>query len=396
MRVVAYRLREYDRLVIGGGGFGTSIAYHLSRTPGRTLVLERFHENHVLGSSHGRTRILRTAYAEGPAYVPLVLRARHLWKRLGESVGQEIFRPTGVLLAGASDSRSLADARRSARRYGLSCRWLDAARAQRRFPTFRFARGDAALWDPQGGVLFPERAIRAYRRAAHARGVVFRWNSPVFGWKARPDGRVVVRTANREYLASEVVMSAGAWLPSLVPELRLPLKVEQQTVYWFRGRRRSQAPYRAMPAFVWYGADERYHYGTPDVGEGVKVGGSVGQQVHDLARRPGSSPRELRSVQRFVSQRLPGLAPEPRQQVRCLYTNTPDRDFLVGFHPETPHVVLVSACSGHGFKFASALGELVAGGVRTGRLSPLLAPFGLPRLLGGRASVAGGNSARGG
>ena len=389
MRHVGPRVREYDHLVIGAGGLGTSIAYHLSRTPGRTLVLERFHENHVFGSSHGKTRILRTAYAEGPAYVPLVLRARLLWKRLGEDVGEEIFRPTGVLLAGESDSDSLAEAQRSARRYGLPHERLDSERAEGRFPTFQFAHGDAVLWDPQGGVLFPERAIGAYRREAHARGVVFRWNSPVVGWRPRPDGRILVRTAHREYLAGAVVVAAGAWLPTLVPDLRLPLEVEQQTVYWFRARGRSRAPYRGMPAFVWYGPGGGYYYGTPDLGDGVKVGGSEGRRVADLARRPGTSLREIRSVQGFLTERLPGLPTKPRQQVRCLYTNTPSKDFLVDFHPESRHVVLVSACSGHGFKFASALGELIAEGVSAGRLSPLLAPFALSRLPGVRAALAG-------
>jgi sarcosine oxidase len=375
---VGARRTEYDYIVVGAGALGTSIAYHLSRVPGRTLVLERFQENHPFGSSHGRSRILRTAYAEGPAYVPLVLRARHLWNRLGREAGQEIFRPTGVLLAGRSNSLALAGAQASARRYALPYERLDSGLAQRRFPTFRFGRGDAALWDPGGGVLFPERAIRAYRRLAHARGVVFRWNSPVLRWSSCSDGRILVRTAQREYLGRGVALSAGAWLPSLVPELRLPLEVEQQTVYWFRSDRSSAAPYRAMPAFVWYGPRSGYYYGTPDVGDGVKVGGRNGQRVRDLAHRPPASARELRAVRRFLKARLPGLSTAPRRAVRCLYTNTPDKHFIVDAHPGNPPVVLVSACSGHGFKFASALGELIAHAMRTGRPSPLLAPFGLP------------------
>ncbi len=367
---------------MGAGALGTSIAYHLSRGRGRTVVLERFYENHVFGSSHGRTRILRTAYAEGSAYGPLVLRARRRWIDLGRSVDQEIFRPTGVLLAGPSRSIPLAAARANARRYGLPHEALDHGRAQERFPTFHFGRGDAALWDPGGGVLFPERAIRAYRRLAHAHGVVFRWNSPVVRWRARSDGRIVVSTATREYLARAVVLSAGAWLSGLVPDLRLPLEVEQQTVFWFRAKQRPRAPYRAMPAFVWYGPRGGYTYGTPDVGDGVKIGGSEGQRVRNLARRPPASSRELRSVRRFLTDRLPGLSAEPCRQIRCLYTNTPDKNFIVDFHPESSNVVLVSACSGHGFKFASALGELVAKGVRAGRLPPLLAPFGLSRFAG--------------
>lgn len=377
---MGYRPKEFDQIVVGAGAVGTATAYHLSTHPGRTLVLERFHENHPFGSSHGRTRILRTAYAEGAAYVPLVLRARQLWKRLGREAGQEIFRPTGVLLAGPSNSVALASARASARRYALPHQSFDSERAPRRFPTFRFSRTDAALWDPGGGVLFPERAIRAYRRLAHRGGTAFRWGTPAVRWRSRHDGRIAVDTATREYVADTVVLSAGAWASTLVPELHLPLEVEQQTVYWFRPLDRPRAPFRAMPAFVWYQARGGYFYGTPDVGDGVKIGGNKGQRVRDLGHRPPSSVRELRSVIRFARARLPGLASGPVQRARCLYTNTPDKDFLVDRYPDFSNVLVVSACSGHGFKFASAMGELVSDFVRTGRIPALLAPFRLSRL----------------
>jgi sarcosine oxidase len=372
---VGYRPRQYDHIVVGAGALGTSAAYYLSGHQGRTLVLERFFENHAFGSSHGRTRILRTAYSEGQTYVPLVLRARQLWRRLGKAAGTEIFRPTGVILAGESDSSSLAEAKASARRWELPHESFSIDQARRRFPTFRFAQSDGVLWDPGGGVLFPEKAIHAFRRLSHDRGVTFRWNSPVVRWSSRPDGRILVCTADREYLANAVVLSAGAWMSTLVPDLRLPLKVEQQTVYWFRPRDRSPEVYRRMPAFVWYNPRGSYYYGTPDVGDGVKIGGCEGQQVQDLARRPPPSEREFRSVRRFLNLRLPGLSPEPVRQASCLYTNTPDKNFIVDVHPDCPNMLLVSACSGHGFKFASAMGELISIAVRTGNLSPLLSPF---------------------
>jgi len=376
---VGYRSKYFDHVVVGAGAVGIATAYHLSKSPGRTLVLERFHENHAFGSSHGRTRILRTAYAEGAAYVPLVLRARRLWKRLGTEVGVEIFRPTGVLLAGPSGSPQLASAKASARRHDLPHGTFDTGQAQKRFSTFHFRQGDGLLWDPRGGVLFPERAIRAYRRLAHAGGVSFRWNSPVVRWRPRSDGNIVVGTATREYVAPNLVLSAGAWLAELAPGLRLPLSVEQQTVYWFRPRERGSTTHRSMPAFVWYNARGGYFYGTPDVGDGVKIGGCEGQAVRNLAQRPPSSTRELRSVRRFAAERLPGLSEKPSRQARCLYTNTPDKNFIVDHHPVSSNVILVSACSGHGFKFASAMGELVAQGVTTGNISPLLAPFALTR-----------------
>lgn len=339
------------------------------------MVLERFYENHPFGSSHGGTRILRTAYAEGPVFVPLVLRARHLWRQVGRESGEEIFLPRGVLLAGRPGSVDLRGAARSARRYRLPHEIYDDGRASARFPGFRFVPGDQVLWDPRGGILLPERAIRTFRRGASRRGVRFRWNSPVVRWRSRPDGRLLVRTRTREYLARRVVLAVGSWLPRLVPELHLPLQVEQQTVFWFRPPRVGRGPLQRMPAFVWYGTQGQYFYGTPDLGHGVKVGGSKGQWLPGPYRRPATSSREARAVRGFVRDRLPALYAQPIDQAQCLYTKTPDLNFLIDLHPENSNLVLASACSGHGFKFVSALGELIARGLVTGTLPSPLAPF---------------------
>ena len=372
---MGFRPKEYDHIVVGAGAAGAGTAFHLSRGRERTLVLERFFENHPLGSSHGRTRILRTAYAEGTAYVPLVLRARELWADLGREAGEEIFRPTGVVLLGAAGSPAMASAAASARRFDLPHELLVPEAARVRFPAFHLSQGNVVLWDPRGGVLFPERAIRAFRRLARQGRATFRWHSPVLRWSGSPGGKVRVVTSRGEYLAGSVAFTSGAWLTGLLPELHLPLTVEQQTVYWFRSDPGSASTFRSMPAFVWYTPRGSYYYGTPDVGEGVKVGGCEGQRVNDLARRPASSPRELLAVRRFVATRLPGLPTAPRRRARCLYTNTPDKNFLVDFHPDHPNVLYVSACSGHGFKFASAMGEQLAQAMRSGVLPPLLAPF---------------------
>ncbi len=392
---MGYRRREYDYLVVGGGGLGTSVAYFLSHLPGRTLVLERFYENHPFGSSHGKTRILRTAYAEGSVFVPLVLRARELWKDLNREAGQQIFRPTGVLLVGRRDSPEVDRARESARSYGLPYELLSEEAAPRRFPAFHFTSDDVALWDPGGGVLFPERAIHSYRRLAFQRGVRFRWNSPLERWDEQADGRIRVGTPNREYIAERVVLAVGAWLPSLTRELHLPLRVEQQTVFWFRPRPGDHHRFRTMPAFVWYGSRGEYFYGTPDLGNGVKIGGSQGQAIRNPARRPPPSARELRSVQEFRDDRLPGLSSRALRAVRCLYTNTPDQNFIVDLHPGNPRIILASACSGHGFKFVSALGELIATAAGTGKLSAPLAPFRLPSPRAPRSAFLGLKGRRG-
>jgi sarcosine oxidase len=264
----------YDRIVVGAGAMGSAAAYFLSGHQGRTLVLERFHENHPFGSSHGRTRILRTAYSEGSEYVPLVLRARRLWLSLGKAVGTPLFRSTGVVMGGARGSPALGRAKSSARRWGLPHESFEFGRAGHRFPAFRFTPHDEALWDPAGGVLFPEKAIRAFHRLSRQRGARFRWNSPVLGWQGQSNGQIRVSTAKREYVADSMVVAAGAWMPGLVRGAAIPLAVEQQTVYWFRPRSRADRRFRGIPAFVWYVSDRGYFYGTPDFGVEVKVGGS--------------------------------------------------------------------------------------------------------------------------
>ncbi len=375
--------RHYDWIIIGGGGAGTSITYFLAQASQRTLTLERFQQNHPFGSSHGESRILRTAYSEKALYVPLVLRARRLWTQLGDEIGQEIFRRTGVLILGSAVSRMVRGALRSARTHGRPYGVLDANELVQRYPSFHLDPDDVAVWDPGGGVIFPERAISAYVTLARSAGARFRWNEPAKNWKSSR-GEVVVRTSRGEYRAGGLIIAAGAWLPSLVPELGLPLTIERQTVYWYRPRLPVARQFSTMPAFVWQRAQRGYYYGIPDLGAGVKIASDQGSPVvhpSRVSRRP--IPRDLRRVQRFVRHHFPDLPRQPRRWVSCLYTNTPDRDFLIDYHPDSTAVILVSACSGHGFKFLSAIGELVARTAIRGRSQGILRPFTLRRLARG-------------
>jgi sarcosine oxidase len=372
--------RIFDWIIVGAGGAGCATTYFLNRDGRSTLTIDRYRLNHAFGSSHGRSRILRTAYSEGAHYVPLVLRSRLLWKRLAKEVAQEIFRPTGVVLVGRRDASRIRGALKSAALHGLPHQILSPEATLARFPAFRLGLEEVAVWDPGGGVLFPERALTSFVRRAAANGARFVWNAPVTDWEVGTEGLVRVTARGAEFRARGLILTAGAWLPSLVPELRLPLEIEQQTVFWFRYAAARATAFQNMPAFVWQREGEGYFYGIPDVGDGVKVAADAGEPIRDLdhrSRRPSAT--ELSRVRGFAREHLPGLSARPRQRITCLYTNTPDHHFLIDVHPDHSNVILATACSGHGFKFMTGIGEQVARMARNGGRVPALEAFGLDR-----------------
>ena len=353
-------MREYDAIVVGLGGAGASSAAFLAATGARVLGFEQFGPTHARGSSHGRTRIYRTAYFEGPAYVPLVQRAQELWRRLEASSGVPIIRRTGGLMIGAPDAPTVAGALRTAVECHLDHASLAADDVRKQFPQFAVREGEVAVWDPDAGVLFPENCIQSYAAAAVERGATLHYGEPVVSWTAR-DGSVTVRSSAGEYRARSLVLTAGAWTSRMATELSLPLTIERQFVLWFPSAHPGFTSPATMPVFLWDRGGKGHAYGIPDFGDGVKLGTWVGKP----AATPETADRTFREedalpVRAFVRESLPDLVPQETTAVSCLYTNAPDHQFVLGPHPRYPNVTVVSACSGHGFKFTSVIGEVVA------------------------------------
>ena len=348
-----------DTIVVGLGGAGASAAFHLARRGRSVIGLERFGPTHEQGSSHGRTRIYRTTYFEGAAYVPLVQRAQELWRELQAGSRAPILRPTGGLVLGAPDSPSVAGALKVARECRLEHEFLDAIQVERRFPQFRLDAGEVAVWDPNAGALFPENCVLAHAAGARAAGATLRYDEPLVSWSASSEG-VEVSTARSVYRGHYLVLSVGAWTRETVTDLRLPLEIERQFMLWFPPTDAEAVRPERMPVFVWDRGPEEHTYGLPDFGDGVKLGTWSGR----ISTSPGQVDRtftaaEADPVRRFVAQRLRGVRPEETHHTSCLYTNTPDHHFVLGRHPRHKNVVVVSACSGHGFKFTSVIGEVV-------------------------------------
>jgi sarcosine oxidase len=376
----------YDVVVAGLGAMGSAAAAHLAARGLRVLGLERFELGHDRGSSHGLTRIIRLAYFEHPAYVPLLRRAYELWRELERSAGERLLHVTGGLDVGAEGSRVFEGSLLSCRAHELPHEVLDAAALTARFPAWAPAAGVRAVLQPEGGFLLPERCIAAHAARAAAAGAELRCGERLREWQAA-GGRVRVRTDRGSYEAGQIVLAAGAWMGRLVPELARRLAPERQVLGWFAIAERGRFAPERFPVFVME-ADEGQFYGFPEFGvPGFKIG-----KYHHLEEPadPDALDRDCRpadeaALRAAVARYFPAADGELLQAAVCMFTNTADEQFVIDRHPGAPEALLVSACSGHGFKFASVVGEIVADLVERDRTRHDIGLFRLARLAGGAA-----------
>jgi sarcosine oxidase len=352
---------DYDVIIAGLGAMGSASAYHLAAGGLRVLGLDRYQPPHDLGSSHGRTRIIREAYFEHPAYVPLVQRAYQLWTDLEKQSQRSLFLQTGGVMVGALDGALVRGARRSAEQHRLRHEVLSSTELRRRFPVFEPTAEMIGVWEPRAGVLFPELAIQAHLELAAKRGAALHFNEPVLKWET--DGKGVrVHTTTRTYTADRLLLAVGSWVQSLVQELKLPLTVERQVLYWFEPCAQAAAfQPTACPIYIWEYAPGQFFYGFPELGDGVKVAlHHQGEPAHPDTVRREVSAGEIDSMRALLRRYLPAAEGRLRAQAVCVYTNTPDEHFILDRHPLHAQVLLASPCSGHGFKFSSVIGELAA------------------------------------
>ncbi len=338
---------------------GSAAAAHLAADGQRVLLIERFVPGHDRGSSHGLSRIIRLAYFEDPRYVPLLRRAFELWSGLEAASGERLFHRTGGLDIGAEGTRIFEGSVRTCREHGLVHEVLDADGLMRRVPAWRVPRGTRAVLQPDAGFLVPERCIAAHVAMARAHGASLHTRERVLEWGAH-GGRVRVRTDRATYDGGQLVLAAGAWMPSLVPALAPRLAVERQVVGWFEPSDRDLFAPSRFPVFV-HEAEEGTFYGFPEHGvPGVKLGryhDGAAVSDPDLVDRTITDDDE--AVMRAALARYLPAADGARLDARtCLMTNTADGHFLIARDAAHPEVLLLSACSGHGFKFASVVGEI--------------------------------------
>jgi sarcosine oxidase len=381
-------MQSFDAIVIGLGAMGSATLCHLAELGASVLGIEQFRAGHDKGSSHGDSRIIREQYFEHPLYVPLVQRAYDLWQELEQRSGKRLMTITGGLMIGPPDGMVVTGTIRSATTYHLPYDVLDSTEVSARYPAFRLADGLVAVLDPRCGFLDPEACNAAHIDAARQAGAEARFEERVIEWK--PDGSGVrVNTSAGSYLADRLLISAGAWTSQLLGDLKLPLTVERQVAFWLEPEASEQYDQSRFPIYAYEFTPRLICYGFPRLARGVKVsimhGGETANSPEEIRRVVDET--EIDAVRAALEPVLPDLIRAPvRENAVCLFTNTPDHDFIIDFHPEYRQVLVSSPCSGHGFKFASVLGEIQAS-LLTGRTPAFdLSPFRI-----GRFSEATGN-----
>lgn len=346
---------------MGLGAVGSAAALSLARAGVDVIGFDRFRPPHKMGSTHGESRITRCTAWEGAQYVPLVARANVLLRELAASTGRQYFDPCGGLFIGAPEDFFIVDSRASAEATGLPYEMLSRAEIARRLPSLRVPEGMVGFLDPGAGVLQPEHIVEDQLRAAAALGARLTYDAEVLAYGPRGDG-VFVRTAQDLVVADRLVLCTGAWMPEVLAPLGVELSVERITLHWFTER--SGAPPRAR------GENPVLLVGDTH-GDATAIFPTMHGRIKTAAHGSGAftaantvdrniHERDIAPVRELLGRWLPEHLGEHAESAVCLYTNTPNGQFILDRHPEHRQIVLGSPCNGFGFKFASATGEILA------------------------------------
>lgn len=353
---------KYDVTVIGVGGMGSAAVYHLARRGARVLGLEQFDIPHDLGSSHGVNRIIRLAYSEDPRYVPLLYRAYELWRELELAAGERLLFITGSIDAGDPGGVIVKGSLASCAEHSLRHELLDARRLESRYLGYRLPEGMVGVYQPDGGFVLSERCIVAHVEASQRLGAEVHGRERVLGWEADAGG-VRVKTDRGSYLSDRLVVTAGPWARTLIPQLAECAVPERQVLIWTQPRRPEYFRLGAFPVFNLEAPEGRF-YGFPVYGiPGFKIGKyhHLEETVDDLGAMDRGLHRRDEDVLREGIRRYFPDADGPTMALKtCLFTNSPDEHFVIDLHPEFPEVSLAAGFSGHGYKFCSVVGEIMA------------------------------------
>ena len=374
----------HDVIVAGLGGMGSAAACHLAARGERVLGLERHAPAHDKGSSHGESRIIRQAYFEGAEYVPLLFRAYELWEELERETGEDLMTLCGGLFIGPEDGELVRGSAASSDAHGLPYEMLDARELERRFPIFEPDPGTVALFEKKAGFVRPEGSVRAHLDRAASLGAELRFGERVLSWEATGSG-VRVHTEGGVHEAGRLVVTAGAWAGELLSDLGLPLEVTRQILFWFRPRGGTGA-FGRLPIWIYEPPDGNMFYGFPAV-DGSGTVKAAFFRADGTPTDPNTVDREVREdevdlIRRYLGRYVPAMDGELVGAKTCMYTNTPDQHFVVSTHPEHPQVIVAAGFSGHGYKFCSVMGEVLADLATTGGTAHPIGLFSPERLRG--------------
>jgi sarcosine oxidase len=371
----------YDVAILGLGVIGSAALAALARRGCRAVGIDRFAPGHARGSSHGTTRVIRLGYFEHPSYVPLLRAAYPLWRELETRSGQSLLTITGIVEIGAPESELVTGTLHSSRRHGLPHEILDARSLMKRYPPFRVRDDFIGVFQPDGGFVRAEPAVTALQELAAGSGAELKRTQRVLAVEPHRGG-VRVTTECGDVLAGCAIVAAGPWVKSLLPQLRAPIRVTRQVVGWFEPAQRRRACFAVgrFPVFLLQNPDGVF-YGFPGDANGVKVAkhhhlDEVVDPDHYDHTVSGADEATIRNV---LTAHLPDAEGRLLAAQTCLYTMTPDGDFIIDRLPGCPQVIVASPCSGHGFKFAPVVGEILADLAAAGRTDHDIARFSLAR-----------------
>jgi len=382
---------QYDVSVIGLGAMGSATIAFLAARGVKVIGIDAYHPAHALSSSHGDSRLIRLGYFEDPSYVPLLQRAYQNWRALEARLRTNVLEITGVLQIGAPDSKIVSGTRASCAMHGLAHEVLDREETARRFPVFQLDQNEIAVLDPQGGYLRPETAVMGYLKLAAEDGAVLHFGERVTSIEP-DDAGVTIRSAEGTYRSRKVIVATGSWIAELVPELREHAVPIRQVVAWYQPRDGFVTQPGRMPCFLRDEGDEGSYFGFPAIGvDGVKVGrhAHFREPIDPNQPNPPVNDTDTALLDGFIARLLPAAAGSRASAMTCRYTMLPSEDFLLDLAPSSSNIVVASPCSGHGFKFTSVVGEILADLALDGGSKLPIAAFSfdaMRRYLDGRAA----------
>ncbi|WP_175074924.1 N-methyl-L-tryptophan oxidase [Terribacillus sp. AE2B 122] len=371
----------YDIIILGAGSMGMSAGYQLAKQGQKVLMVDSYHPPHIHGSHHGETRIIRHAYGEGEAYVPFALRSRELWKDLEQELGKDIFFETGVLNCGPESSPFIQNVLKSGERYDLHVEELSSDLMKKRWSGLTIPADYIGAYEKNAGYLRTYPILAGYAELAASYGAVLAGGQRVEELQIK-EGSIEVKTKNEIHRGKKLIVTAGAWGGDVLSQLglQLPITVTRKTFAWLH----ADAPFQEdkFPCFS-FDTDMGTYYGFPDIsGTGLKIGRhDTGLAIHPDQKGPDFHDGDAEELLGFLTRFMGGGSFQLREGKTCMYSITPDEDFIIDYHPDYPEVMFALGFSGHGFKFASAVGEVLSEMAMEKELTVDMGPFRLNRFI---------------
>ena len=371
-----------DVIIIGLGAMGSATSMFLSHNGIKVIGFDSYSPPHEFGSSLGHTRVIREAYHEGTTYVPIVQRAYEIWFEMNENSKVPIIETYGGLLIGPKTG-DIENALKSANKYDIPIKKMTSDEISQKFSVLNPPKEYIGLLESRGGAVFVENSINHMLNTALNNGSIHKYNERVVRW-SKKSNYYLVETNLGNYKAEKLVFSSGAWITKLIPTLKLPIKIERQVLFWFSPRKNPDK-FKSinMPNSGWDLDNGLSFYTMPNLeNRGFKVAMHHNGEFVDpdtLIRESNDS--DLKMVRDFLEEYIPDGNGELIDSKVCMYTDTPDQDFLIDSHPDDENIIICSPCSGHGFKFTPAIGEICSSLIINNSTNFDLDKFSLERLI---------------